>query len=85
MKYNKKYKKDYVNRPENRENYKELNKQYVARHTKKRQIMEGGKAIIRRINKRMEKKIFYFCYFISLYEKEHILKWDILIYNYPIT
>jgi hypothetical protein len=27
--YNTKYKKNYINRPENRDNYKELNKQYV--------------------------------------------------------
>ena len=81
--YNRTYKKDYINRPENREKYKELNKQYVARHNKQKRevllnfevmkanknaeklnenaknakaLMEEGKAIIRRINKRMEQK-----------------------------
>jgi hypothetical protein len=111
--YNRTCKKDCINRPENREKYKELNKQYVARHNKQksevllnfevmkanknaeklnenaknaRELREEGKAIIRRINKRMEKKnLFYFCYFISLHEREPNLKWEILIYNYPIT
>ena len=81
--YNRTYKKNYVNRPENREKYKELNKQNVARHNKQKRevllnfevmkanknaeklnenaknakaLMEEGKAIIRRIHKRMEKK-----------------------------
>ena len=39
--YNRKYKKGYINRPENREKYKELNKQYVARHNKqKREVLK---------------------------------------------
>ena len=81
--YNRTYKKEYVNRPENREKYKELNKQYVTRHNKQKRevllnfevmkanknaeklnenakkakaLMEEGKAILRRINKRMEQK-----------------------------
>ena len=81
--YNRTYKKNYVNRPENREKCKELNKQNVARHNKQKRevllnfevmkanknaeklnenakkakaLMEEGKAILRRINKRMEQK-----------------------------
>ena len=38
--YNRTYKKDYINRPENREKYKELNKKYVEKYNKqKRQVM----------------------------------------------
>jgi hypothetical protein len=38
--YNRKYKKDYINRPENKEKYKELNKKYVEKYNKqKRQVM----------------------------------------------
>ena len=38
--YNRTYKKEYINRPENRDNYKELNKQYVEKYNKqKRQVM----------------------------------------------
>ncbi len=33
--YNRTYKKDYINRPENREKYKELNKKYVNEYNKK--------------------------------------------------
>ena len=39
--YNRTYKKDYIKRPENRDKYKELNKQYVARHNKqKREVLK---------------------------------------------
>ena len=38
--YNRTYKKDYINRPENRDKYKELNKKYVDKYNKqKRQVM----------------------------------------------
>ena len=38
--YNREYKKDYINRPENREKYKELNKKNVDKYNKqKRQVM----------------------------------------------
>jgi hypothetical protein len=38
--YNRTYKKDYINRPENRDKYKELNKKYVEKYNKqKRQVM----------------------------------------------
>lgn len=39
--YNRTYKKDYINRPENREKYKELNKRYVEKYNKqKRRLMK---------------------------------------------
>ena len=39
--YNRTYKKEYVNRPENREKYRELNKKYVERHNKqKREVLK---------------------------------------------
>ena len=80
--YNRTYKKEYINRPENKEKYKELNRKNVERHNKqKRDVLlnfeimkatknaekltknekeskktiEDGKAILRRINKRLEK------------------------------
>jgi hypothetical protein len=38
--YNRAYKKDYINRPENRDKYKELNKKYVEKYNKqKRQVL----------------------------------------------
>ena len=38
--YYRTYKKDYINRPENRDKYKELNKKYVEKYNKqKRQVM----------------------------------------------
>ena len=38
--YNRTYKKEYINRPENRDKYKELNKKYVEKYNKqKRQVM----------------------------------------------
>ncbi len=36
MEYNKTYKKDYVNRKENKEKYDELNRQYVNKHNKQK-------------------------------------------------
>ena len=40
--YNRTYKKDYVNRPENRDKYKELNKQHVEKYNKqKREVMKA--------------------------------------------
>ena len=40
--YNRKYKKDYINRQENREKYKELNKKYVEKYNKqKRQVLKA--------------------------------------------
>ncbi len=39
-KYNRAYKKDYINRPENRDKYKELNRKYVEKYNKqKRQVL----------------------------------------------
>ncbi len=39
--YNRTYKKEYVNRPENRDKYRELNKKYVERHNKqKREVLK---------------------------------------------
>lgn len=39
-KYNREYKKDYINRPENRDKYKELNRKNVERHNrKKKQVL----------------------------------------------
>jgi hypothetical protein len=38
--YNRAYKKDYINRPENRDKYKELNKKYLEKYYKqKREVM----------------------------------------------
>ncbi len=38
--YNRTYKKDYINRPENRDKYKELNRKYVNEHNKnKNQVL----------------------------------------------
>ncbi len=38
--YNRTYKKSYINRPENKDKYKELNKKYVDKYNKqKRQVM----------------------------------------------
>ena len=40
--YNRTYKKDYINRPENRDKYKELNKQHVEKYNKqKREVMKA--------------------------------------------
>jgi hypothetical protein len=39
-KYNREYKKDYTNRPENKEKYKELNRKNVEKHNKqKKEVM----------------------------------------------
>ena len=52
--YNKKYKKEYINRPENRDKYKELNKKYVEKYNKqKRQVMAA--LTLRQANKNAEK------------------------------
>ena len=38
--YNRTYKKEYINRPENRDKYKELNKKYVEKYNKqKREVL----------------------------------------------
>ena len=38
--YNKEYKKDYINRPENRDRYKELNRKHVEKHNNsKKQVL----------------------------------------------
>ncbi len=34
--YNRKYKKEYINRPENKEKYRELNKKYVENYNKQK-------------------------------------------------
>ena len=40
--YNRKYKKDYINRPENRDKYKELNKMYVNKYKKQqREVLKA--------------------------------------------
>ena len=81
--YNRNYKKEYINRPENKEKYKKINLENVKRHNNKkkeilttfeimkanknaeklndnakkaRELIEEGKTIMRRINKRMEQK-----------------------------
>ncbi len=52
--YNRTYKKDYINRPENRDKYKELNKKYVQKY--KKQQREVLKALtIRSANRNVEK------------------------------
>ena len=52
--YNRKYKKDYINRPENRDKYKELNKKHVEKHNKqKREVMKA--LTIMTANKNAEK------------------------------
>ena len=80
--YNRTYKKDYINRPENKEKYKKLNLENVKKHNNKKKeiltafeimkanknadklnenskeakkLMEEGRAIMRRVNKRIEK------------------------------
>ena len=40
--YNREYKKDYINRPENRDKYKELNKMYVNKYKKQqREVLKA--------------------------------------------
>jgi DNA-binding transcriptional regulator YbjK len=52
--YNRTYKKEYVNRPENRDKYKELNKKYVDKY--KKQQREVLKALtIMSANRNVEK------------------------------
>ena len=52
--YNRKYKKDYINRPENKEKYKELNKKHVEKYNKqKREVMKA--LTIMTANKNAEK------------------------------
>ena len=52
--YNRKYKKDYINRPENRDKYKELNKKYVEKHYKqKKQVLSTFETI--KANKSVKK------------------------------
>ena len=52
--YNRKYKKEYINRPENRDKYKELNKKHVEKYNKqKRQVMAS--LTIMTANKNAEK------------------------------
>ena len=52
--YNRKYKKEYINRPENKEKYKELNKKHVEKHNKqKREVMKA--LTIMTANKNAEK------------------------------
>ena len=52
--YNRTYKKEYINRPENRDKYKELNKKYVEKYNKqKRQVMAALTLI--QANKNAEK------------------------------
>ena len=52
--YNRTYKKDYINRPENKDKYKELNKQYVEKYNKqKRQVLKT--LTILQANKNAEK------------------------------
>ena len=53
-KYNREYKKDYINRPENKEKYKELNKKHVEKYNKqKREVMKA--LTIMTANKNAEK------------------------------
>jgi hypothetical protein len=52
--YNREYKKDYINRPENKDKYKELNKKYVEKYNKqKRQVLKA--LTIMSANRNMDK------------------------------
>jgi len=42
LQYNREYKKDYINRPENKDKYKELNKMYVNKYKEKqREVLKA--------------------------------------------
>jgi hypothetical protein len=53
-KYNREYKKDYINRPENKEKYKKLNIQNVKRHNNKKKEILTALEILK-ANKNAEK------------------------------
>ncbi len=44
--YNRKYKNDYINRPENKDKYKELNKKYVEKYNNKKKQVLSALAIL---------------------------------------
>lgn len=52
--YNRTYKKDYINRPENRQKYMELNKRYVEKYNKQKKEVLKALTIIK-ANKTVKK------------------------------